>query len=195
MGYKRGIYMFKRLGGIKFGLMSPEAIRKMSVLEIKSPDLYDKDGFPVEGGLMDPHLGIVERGRRCKTCGQTMDKCTGHFGHIELVRPVIHVGFYKKVELLLNLVCKDCNKFVLTDDEISSLTKQKTKDELYSALISKSRGKSVCPHCGAKKAKVKLDPPTNFYLENAEVEGGFVKLYPNEIRETFEKIKKDDLER
>jgi len=187
--------MFKRLGGLKFSVMSPEQIRKLSVLEIKSPDLYDKDGFPVEGGLMDPHLGVVERGRRCKTCGQTMDRCTGHFGHIELVRPVIHVGFFKKVDLLLTIVCNDCSKLILTDDEISSVAKQKKKEEFYSALQTRGRAKPVCPHCGAKKAKIKLDPPTNFYIENAEVEGGFAKMYPNEIREIFEKVKNDDLQK
>lgn len=187
--------MFKRIGGVKFSVMSPEQIRKMSVLEIKSPDLYDKDGFPVEGGLMDPHLGVVERGRRCKTCGQTMDKCTGHFGHIELVRPVIHVGFFKKIDLLLNIICKDCSRLVLSDDEINSIAKQKQKEEFYSTLLTRGRGKTICPHCGAKKPKIKLDPPTNFYIENAEVEGGFAKIYPNEIREIVEKVKNDDLKK
>ena len=85
--------MLKRIGALKLEVLSPEQIRKMSVIEIKTPELYDKDGFPIEGGLMDPHLGVADRGRRCKTCGQTVDRCMGHFGRLELVRPVIHVGF------------------------------------------------------------------------------------------------------
>jgi len=186
--------MFKRVGGLKFGLMAPEMIRKMSVLEIKSAELYDKDGFPVEGGLMDPHLGVVEHGRKCKTCGQTMDKCSGHFGHLELIRPIIHVGFYKRVDILLNISCGECGKLVFSNDEIKTMReKNKSDDDFMRALLLKSRGKSTCPYCGAVKHKLKLDPPTNFYVENKEAESGFVKIYPNEIRDRFEKIPDEDL--
>ncbi len=62
----------KRISGIDFGVLSPAQIRKMSSLEIKSPETYDKDGFPMESGLMDPHLGVINPGLKCKTCGQKM---------------------------------------------------------------------------------------------------------------------------
>ena len=49
----------KRIQNVEFRVLSPEHIRKMSALEINSPETYDKDGFPMEGGLMDPHLGVI----------------------------------------------------------------------------------------------------------------------------------------
>ena len=47
----------KRIGKIRFGLISPQEFRKMSVVKIITADTYDDDGFPIEMGLMDPRLG------------------------------------------------------------------------------------------------------------------------------------------
>jgi len=62
--------IMKKIGSVKFTLLGPEMIRKMSSIEIKTPETYDKDGYPMEGGLMDPHLGVINPGIKCKTCGK-----------------------------------------------------------------------------------------------------------------------------
>ena len=82
---------------IKFGLLSPDDIRKMSVVEIQTSDTYDEDGTPIPSGLMDGRLGSLEPRQRCKTCGNLAALCPGHFGHIELAAPVIHIEFIKTV--------------------------------------------------------------------------------------------------
>ncbi len=71
----------------------------MSAAEITVPDTYDEDGYPIEGGLMDKRLGVIDPpGLRCETCGGARaGECPGHFGHVELARPVIHVGFAKTI--------------------------------------------------------------------------------------------------
>lgn len=48
--------------------------------------------LPRAKGLNDPKLGSIDRGRSCATCGEDMQECPGHFGHIELATPVFHVG-------------------------------------------------------------------------------------------------------
>jgi len=50
---------------------------------------------------MDTKLGVIDPGLRCKTCGGRAGECPGHFGHIELVAPVIHVGFAKLIRKIL----------------------------------------------------------------------------------------------
>ena len=95
----------KKIKSIKFGVLSPDAIRKMSVAQIITPDTYDEDGSPISSGLMDPRLGVIEPGKKCKTCGNTAAECPGHFGHIELARPVIHVNFAKKIYDILRATC------------------------------------------------------------------------------------------
>lgn len=41
---------------------------------------------------MDPRMGTIDRNFKCQTCGEGMSECPGHFGHIELARPVYHPG-------------------------------------------------------------------------------------------------------
>ena len=52
--------ILKKISQINFGLLSPEDIRKMSVTKIVTPDTYDEDGYPIEAGLMDPRLGVID---------------------------------------------------------------------------------------------------------------------------------------
>jgi hypothetical protein len=49
---------------------------------------------PKLGGLMDPRMGTIDRNFKCQTCGEGMSECPGHFGHIELARPVFHPGIF-----------------------------------------------------------------------------------------------------
>jgi DNA-directed RNA polymerase subunit A' len=180
--------IMKRIGSVEFNFIGPEMIRKMSAVEIKTPETYDKDGFPMEGGLMDPHLGVINPGIRCKTCGQTMRDCPGHFGHLELERPVLHSEFGRKLEILLTCTCKECGELAISEEEIKKLTDQtkgKVKD-LSKKILLKARQAKKCPHCNAEKDKLVLDKPTNFYY-NKE------RLYPTQIREWVEKIPSDQL--
>jgi len=39
---------------IKFGLLSPDEIRKMSAARIITADTYDEDGLPIPSGLWQP---------------------------------------------------------------------------------------------------------------------------------------------
>ena len=109
----------KKIGQIDFSLLSPNEIRKMSATKVITADTYDDDGFPIAMGLMDPRLGVIEPGLRCKTCGLRVgkDKCPGHFGHIDLAMPVIHVGLVKSIRDCLRGTCRECGKLLLTDKQ------------------------------------------------------------------------------
>ena len=50
----------KRIAQIRFGLMDPSEIRKMSAVEVKTADTYKDDGHAYKQGLMDPHMGVIE---------------------------------------------------------------------------------------------------------------------------------------
>ena len=43
-----------------------------------------------------------------------------------------------------------------------------------------------CPHCGARREKLVVDKPTNFFL-------GKRRIYPNEIREWLERMQDGEL--
>lgn len=83
----------------------------MSVAKIEHPETYDMaTGIPKAGGLLDMRLGTNDRNLKCATCFGNMVECPGHFGHIELVRPVFHIGYIGKVKKILECVCFFCSK-------------------------------------------------------------------------------------
>ena len=49
----------KRIQSIKFGLLEPNEIRKMSAVEVKTADTYRDDGHAFKQGLMDPKMGVI----------------------------------------------------------------------------------------------------------------------------------------
>ena len=151
---------------IKFSLFSPEVLLNMSVGEITIPDTYE-DGYPIDNGLMDQRMGVIDPGLRCKTCGGTETQCPGHFGHIKLVRPVIHVNFGKYIYEILVRTCENCHKVV-------------TKDV-------KKRPKK-CPECKANLAKIEFVKPTTFVFDGKE------KL-PNYIRDLLSSISDEELKK
>ena len=183
-----GMVTRKTIGMIKFGILSPEMIRKMSAVEVKVAETYDDDGFPIEGGLMDPHMGVADPGLRCKTCGQKMNRCPGHFGHIELVRPVIHSEYARYVEYFLNAFCPKCGKPLVSEQEFAEIIAENPPKSRLKALAKKGSSVKNCPHCGAERNAVRLDRPTNFFE-------GDKRVWPTEIRERLEKIHDTDLER
>ena len=94
---------------MQFGLLSPDDIKNFSVAEIKSHEKFDMRGIPKEAGLMDAHLGVPPRaGYRCKTCQGNDMTCPGHYGHINLVKPVFHCGMLTILQKLLSSVCHKC---------------------------------------------------------------------------------------
>ncbi|MCK4482334.1 DNA-directed RNA polymerase subunit A', partial [Candidatus Bathyarchaeota archaeon] len=101
---------YKVVDEIGFSLLSPRNIRKLSVVEVQTPDTYDEDGASITSGLMDGRLGTLEPRQRCKTCGNTAIRCPGHFGHIELAVPITHISFTKIIYTLLKATCRNCGR-------------------------------------------------------------------------------------
>ena len=168
----------KKINGISFSLLSPEQIKKISVAKIITPELYNIDGYPVDGGLMDLRLGAIDPGVRCRTCGGRLKECLGHPGSIDLARPVIHLKYVALIELGLRCFCRECGKLMIQDKDL----------EKYSPSERAKKAKDVkkCPHCNSSNEKIKLDKPTNFYI-------GKKRLFPTEIREILSKIPDKEL--
>ncbi|KAL7296373.1 hypothetical protein TKK_0010387 [Trichogramma kaykai] len=100
---------------VQFGILSPDEIRRMSVVEngIAFPETME-GGRPKQRGLMDPRQGVVDRNSRCQTCAGNMTECPGHFGHIDLAKPVYHIGFITKTMKILRCVCFYCSKLLVS---------------------------------------------------------------------------------
>ena len=170
----------KKIGVIGFSLLNPEQIKKLSVAKVVTPELYDIDGYPVDGGLMDLRLGAIDPGVRCRTCGGRIKECLGHPGSIDLAKPIIHLKYIPLIELCLRSFCKDCGKLMIADKDM----------EKYSASerVKKAKDSKKCPHCQVAQEKIRLDKPTSFYR-------GKTRIFATEIREILTKIPDEELEK
>ncbi|KAF7340221.1 DNA-directed RNA polymerase subunit [Mycena venus] len=116
----------RKVKEVQFGILSPEEIKAYSVAKIEHPEVMDETTHkPKMGGLMDLRMGTIDRNFKCQTCGEGMSECPGHFGHIELARPVFHPGFILKVKKILECICINCGK--LKADIVSRVSLSSTR--------------------------------------------------------------------
>ncbi len=175
----------KMVEKIKFSLFSPESIRKLSAAKITVPDTYNDDSYPIDGGLVDPRLGVIDPGLRCKTCGGKLRSCPGHFGHIELVRPVVHPEFGKNILYVLRSTCVACHRLLLSEKQVQELAATIDSD-LEDEMKSKTKKVTKCPHCSEKVPEIKLLKPTTFFK-------GKDIMLPTELRDWLAGVSNEDL--
>ncbi len=165
--------MPNKVKSIKFGLMNPEKIRNMAVKRISKAEVYDADGYPIEGGVMDPSLGVLDPGMVCRTCGGRMRECKGHFGYIDLAKPVVNVLYAKKIRNLLRFTCNECQTLLMKNEDKS---------------LRKSNRMSTCPECGTEKIDIDFEKPYSYYEDGKQ-------LTPDVIKERFKKIPNETAEK
>ena len=212
----------KRIAQIRFGLMEPKEIRQMSAVEVKTADTYKDDGHAYRQGLMDPHMGVIEPGLVCPTDNCKYDESPGHFGHIALELPVIHIGFVNLIKTALKATCSKCSRVLLHDTPSTHPSNPELSEQDYYrtrirdiqikhgvgstefAKIIKEVEKVTtgarrvqCMHCQAMQGKIMLDKPTTF-KEKKEAQGQGTseverKLNPRDVREWLSAIPSDDL--
>ncbi len=189
-------YVGKKVQAVEFGVMSPIFIKQMAAAKVVTPELYDREGYPVDGGLMDTRLGVIDPGLVCKTDGLKLKDSLGHFGYIELARPVIHIKFVRQVYDLLKSCCWGCGRVLIPEEKIAGYLQHfeeigeeegfESRRRQIKEVIKKYKTKSTCPHCNTKQQKVKLEKPYTFYEED-------IRLSPIEVRARLEKIPEEDL--
>jgi len=189
----------KKIKRIKFGLLSPKEIREMSASRIITPDTYGEDGFPIERGLVNQHIGVIDPGLRCKTCGGRMDECPGHFGRIDLEAPVIHVGYAKLIYNILTATCRKCGKVRLGEEDRKKFLediagyrdKQREIGEIVKQVFKEAAKNSVCIYCDEPQQEIKYNKPTT-YIE-IDKEKRESRLMPTDVRERLERIPDEDI--
>ena len=122
------VYEIKSL---HFGLLTPEEIERMSVVEItKNKNLKDNNS------IYETKMGASELfNQKCRTCEEDVEKCPGHFGMIRLNSNVLHPLFYKLSKILLKIFCHSCHKLLITRKLIKLIDRNnKSFDDFLSEL-------------------------------------------------------------
>ncbi|XP_014483548.1 PREDICTED: DNA-directed RNA polymerase II subunit RPB1 [Dinoponera quadriceps] len=168
---------------VQFGILSPDEIRRMSVTDtgIRFPETME-GGRPKLGGLMDPRQGVIDRNSRCQTCAGNMTECPGHFGHIDLAKPVFHVGFLTKTIKILRCVCFYCSKLLVSPQnpkikEVIMKTKGQPRKRL-THIYDLCKSKNICE--GGDEMDINKENAENQQpLDRKPGHGGCGRYQPN----------------
>ena len=94
-----------------------------------------------------------------------MTDCPGHFGNIKLALPVFHIGYFKHTVSILQVVCKECSRVLLSQEDYAKmLNRVRTNSEpstnlrVLKATIDECKKMKTCIYCGAFNGSVKKKP-------------------------------------
>ena len=189
------------VSGIQFSIASPDEIRKSSVVEITKYETYEKDK-PVVKGLFDIRMGVTETGEICGTCGQKNIHCPGHFGHVELARPIYNFHFIQDTLKILKCVCYKCSKLLIDkDSDISNVmlkkpSKLRWKDVYEHCNKVSECGQETVDGCGARQPdNYKIEGITGIHgiwKQSDKVEGSKIHFTGELVKSIFERISDED---
>eukprot|EP00177_Eucheuma_denticulatum_P004522 GFKZ01008224.1.p1 GENE.GFKZ01008224.1~~GFKZ01008224.1.p1 ORF type:complete len:1807 (-),score=207.06 GFKZ01008224.1:2235-7655(-) len=150
----------RKLDHVQFGILGPDEIRRMSVAEIKHEKAYE-NGQPKPEGIADRRLGANGPTFPCLTCFCDDKSCPGHFGHIELAKPMFNIGFLNVTLKILRCVCHYCSKLLCSEASIPALMKvRKPADRLRMAMRFSGGARKICSGdggCGHVQPKYSRD--------------------------------------
>nr|XP_033798341.1 DNA-directed RNA polymerase III subunit RPC1 isoform X2 [Geotrypetes seraphini] len=186
----------RKISHICFGIKSAEQMRQQAHIQVVSKNLYNQDNShsPLLHGVLDHRMGTSEKDRPCETCGKNLADCLGHYGYIDLELPCFHIGYFKAVIGILQMICKTCSRIMLSPEErkqfldylkrpgLTYLQKRGLKKK----IADKCKKKNSCHHCGAFNGSVKkcgllkiihekyktnkkvMDPVVSYFLQSFE---------------------------
>lgn len=176
---------------VTFGILSPERIKQKSVCEIYKHITSYKN---LEGTLMDPRLGPIERGKICPSCGYTYKNCPGHFGYLNLAKPVIQIQYYPTIIKLLGCFCHRCSTILIDkhDHKVQQELKSKGGKGRYAYLTSNLL--KECPNCGATQPKYTKDKDGIAKIQALSSADVKQTINPEVVHTIFKNISDEDIE-
>ena len=206
-----------KVTSVSFTLWDPDEIKKGSVCEVTEPTSHI-DGVPQPNSCHDTRLGVTEYDVTCKTCNMDKDECPGHWGHITLAKPMLHLGYLSTVIKVLRSVCFHCSIIKLdpTDPKFIEAAAKKKPEHRLRLFAKYCVGKRTCEAghgksdaergeqncgCGKQQPNIFHEPHSfNLWLEykqgNVDVEQTERKqrLHPEHARRIIAAIPRNQLE-
>lgn len=184
--FKKSNAEVRTVKAIQFGVMSPDFLRNISVTqqmefagkEISKGICNDQTagGLPNLGAINDPRMGNVNDPEH-----------PGYVGHIELVRPIYHIGFIKIVLDILRCVSYYTSELLVSRDNYANKKGRRNLKEI--TKLAKNIKK--CPITQKKL------PMYTYVREGCKIIVDFGNgkeiISPSKVREILEKISDEDV--
>ena len=164
------------IASVEFYLMGSDDHAKASSCNIISKDLFSNDK-PLDQGIYSLSMGTTSYSYPCKTCGNTRDKCPGHFGSVQLKYPVTNPLFRPDVSRWLKMVCHTCGEALgkISDDGLMK--------------VSNANGKVVvCPVCNSEQPTIHKDAKEPLFLTKKFPDMEETRIYNDEIEQILSRV-------
>lgn len=190
----------RRVKKLQFGVINPDELRRYSVTQTitvngrKIPagiTRYETNinGQPVYGGANDPRMGDLHN-----------KSDPGHFGHIDLAKPVYHQGYFNIVLKALRCVCYHCSRIVVEDGDfkLQKAKQIKNRKRRLEAMHKLLRTKKKCEHCNGYKPKytkvgLHIEAEYSDEMESVPGSGDRKQFFPaGRVVEIFRRMRDDD---
>ncbi|CAK9300704.1 unnamed protein product [Gordionus sp. m RMFG-2023] len=153
-----------KINKVSFGIESDANIIREAQTEIVSKVLYEPGTRkPYHFGVLDPKMGVSSKDVKCETCGKNLIDCVGHFGFISLELPVFHIGYFRLIINILQNICKNCGKVLLSESQKEhyyTILRKPNISYLQRKALRKKINEvckkiNLCPHCNTYNGQVK----------------------------------------
>ncbi|VDN04831.1 unnamed protein product [Thelazia callipaeda] len=170
----------RKVSRVQFTAGDAESMKQAAHTPVFNSKLYDENPghwIPVKYGPLDPRLGTCQKHIDCQTCKQNLVDCVGHFGYIDLAKPVFHVGFFRLTIQMLQCICKFCSAMLINDEQKKAFLRQVNnpnmdylrRKALHKRIVAVSRKINVCSRCGRKNGVVKKAVGAVLKIAHAEM--------------------------
>ncbi|XP_061665680.1 DNA-directed RNA polymerase III subunit RPC1 [Syngnathoides biaculeatus] len=186
----------KKISHICFGMKSADQMRQQAHIQVVSKNLYSQDTkhSPLPYGVLDHRMGTSEKDRPCLTCGKNLADCLGHYGFLDLELPCFHVGYFKAIIGILQMICKTCSSIMLTKEEklqFMDMLKRPNlpylhKRGLKKKISDKCRKRSLCLNCSAFNGTVKKCGLLKIIHEKYKSSKKVVEPFVSEFLQSFD---------
>lgn len=176
---------------VGFSIAGDDDNARDSVVEVTSFELFSGQQ-PVTGGAFDSRMGTTDHHYGCVTCGHQRKSDPGHPGLLRSRVGIVNPLFTAEIRRWLRVVCLKCGTPVIDVNKYAGMSPARRLAEAAKATTENVR----CPTCREPHPKI-VKAEDDYFTFNKETtvvtaaRGPGVKvekIYPDEIRATFERI-------
>lgn len=179
--------------GVRFTALSAEQIRQISVTHVDSHEmserLRDKSrtlGDPAMGPTSDPSS-------LCLSCGENASNCCGHFGHLDLAKPVWNPVYLSSILKILRVICWECSKprIEITETIYEKVKMLKLPQARLKYFINNSKSATTCVYCKSLLSKYTFKKKDGYVLQMTPPKKN---VSPDQTFEVLRRINSSDCE-
>lgn len=190
---------------VQFSILSPEEIKNMATTVVNKTDGIE-NGIHKKESAYDMKLGVITNNVECLTCKLGSNEDPGHFGYIDLAKPVFNPEFikYKYIINILKCLCFKCGHLLIPQEmypKILNYVPARARLKYCENVIRKTKKVKKCLNCGFDKfpdyqiySGYRLQYKFTQKGIDTGKKGKYMEMYPENVLALFKVLKDIEIE-